>query len=326
MTRGAPVAVVGMGGVFPSPDGWTDLDGFARMVEAGVSAARPVPPGRWRLDPAQAFDPGPVAADRAYSTRGCFVEGFRFDPRGLDLDPDLVARLDPVFHLALHAGREAWESAATAALDRSRVSVVLGNIALPTDGASALAEEVLGPLLVDGRESAGTPSRPLDRWPAGLPAGLLARGLGLGGGSLALDAACASSLYAIALAMEELRAGRVDAVLAGGLSRPACLYTQMGFSQLRALSRRGVCAPFDEEADGLVVGEGAGVFVLKRLDDALRQGDRIHGVLRAAGLSNDLQGSLLAPSSEGQGRALRRAYREAGWEPGSVDLVECHAT
>src|SRR5689334_11949345 len=125
-----PVAVVGMGGVFPAPGGWCGLDGFWRMIEAGVSAAREVPPGRWPLDPEDVRDPGRGVPDRAYSTRACFVEGFRFDPRGLDVDADLVARLDPVFHLALHAGREAFESARTTGLDRSRVAVILGNIAL----------------------------------------------------------------------------------------------------------------------------------------------------------------------------------------------------
>ncbi len=331
MDRPRAVAVVGMGGVLPARDGWCGLDGFWRMVEAGESAAREVPPGRWRISPRDAYDPERGAPDRVYSTRACFVEGFRLDPRGLALDPALVAALDPVFHFALHAGREAWESAATAGLDRSRVSVVLGNIALPTDAASALAEESLGRLLEE--KVLGRPSErprpcphPLDARPAGLPAALLARALGLGGGAFTLDAACASSLYAVQIAMEELRAGRADAVLAGGLSRASSLYTQMGFSQLRALSPRGVCAPFDASADGIVVGEGAGVVLLKRLEDALRDGDRIHGVLHAAGLSNDLQGSLLAPSSEGQLRALRRAYAAAGWDPGSVDLVECHAT
>src|SRR5262245_48760344 len=131
-----PVAVVGMGGVFPAPGGWCGLEGFWRMIEAGESAAREVPPGRWRLAAADAFDGGRVVADRTYSTRACFVEGFHLDPRGLDADPALLAALDPVFHLALHAGREAWESARTARLDRARVAVVLGNIALPTDGAS----------------------------------------------------------------------------------------------------------------------------------------------------------------------------------------------
>ena len=100
----------------------------------------------------------------------------------------------------------------------------------------------------------------------------------------------------------------------------------MGFSQLRALSPSGSAFPFDRRADGLVVGEGAGMFVLKRLADAVRQGDVIYGVLAGAGLSNDLDGSLLAPSSEGQLRAMRAAYRQAGWRPWDVDLIECHAT
>ena len=128
------------------------------------------------------------------------------------------------------------------------------------------------------------------------------------------------------LAADELRAGRADAMLTGGLSRPDPLYNQMGFAQLRALSTTGKARPFDERADGLVVGEGAGMFVLKRLDDALRQGDTIYGIIAGAGLSNDVDGGLLAPSSEGQLRAMRAAYADAGWEPSDVDLIECHAT
>src|SRR5262245_50018465 len=115
-------------------------------------------------------------------------------------------------------------------------------------------------------------------------------------------------------------------MLAGGVSRPDSLYTQMGFSQLTALSPSGRCSPFDAAADGLVVGEGAGVFVLKRLTDAVSHGDEIHAVFHAAGLSNDLAGSLLAPALEGQLRAMRTAYQKAEWTPADVDLVECHAT
>ena len=115
-------------------------------------------------------------------------------------------------------------------------------------------------------------------------------------------------------------------MLAGGVSRPDCLYTQMGFAQLRALSPGGRCSPFDARADGLVVGEGAGVFLLKRLEDAERDGDRILAVVAGVGLSNDVGGGLLAPNSEGQLRAMRAAYAEAGWAPTDVDLIECHAT
>ncbi len=151
-------------------------------------------------------------------------------------------------------------------------------------------------------------------------------GVGLGGGAYTLDAACASSLYAVKLAADELTAGRLDAVVCGGVSRPDPLYTQMGFAQLRALSPSGVASPFGAAADGLVVGEGAGMFVLKRLADAVAQGDRIYGVLVGAGVSNDVDGGLLAPSSEGQLRAMRAAYDRAGWRPDAVDLIECHAT
>src|SRR5262249_9767737 len=148
----------------------------------------------------------------------------------------------------------------------------------------------------------------------------------LGGGSFTLDAACASSLYALKLAVDELRAGRADAMLAGGVSRPDCLYTQMGFSQLRALSPTGRCSPFDARADGLVVGEGAGVFLRRRWPEPRRDGDRILAVVAGIGLSNDIGGSLLAPDGEGQLRAMREAYRQAGWSPRDVDLIECHAT
>ena len=167
---------------------------------------------------------------------------------------------------------------------------------------------------------------PLNRFAVGLPAGLLAQALGLGGGSMTLDAACASSLYALKLACDELTAGRVDAMLAGGLNRSDSMYTQMGFSQLRALSTSGRCSPLDAAADGLMVGEGAVVFVLKRLEDAVVHGDRILCVIRGIGLSNDIGGGLLAPAQEGQLRAMRAAYRQAGWRPGDVDLIECHAT
>ncbi len=163
------------------------------------------------------------------------------------------------------------------------------------------------------------PFEPLNTRVAGLPAGLLAKGLGLGGGAYTIDAACASSLYALKLASDELVAGRADAMLTGGLSRPDPLYTQMGFSQLRALSPTGTASPFGEAADGLVVGEGSGIFVLKRLADAIRQGDTIYGVIAGIGLSNDVNGGLLAPHSEGQLRACGRpTSRLAGARPTST--------
>ena len=93
-----------------------------------------------------------------------------------------------------------------------------------------------------------------------------------------------------------------------------------------ALAPSGRCSPFDTRADGLVVGEGAGVFVLKRLSDAIKHRDTIHAVIAGVGLSNDMHGNLLALAKEGQLRAMRTAYARAGWKPQDVELIECHAT
>src|SRR4051812_5528173 len=117
------VAIVGFGGVFP---GSADLEGFWTNIAGGVDSTREVPPGRWILGPARAYDPKVPKLDKVYATRGGFVEGFRPDFDGLDLDLELVDRLDPMFHLALHAAAQAWNSARTEAIDRSRVGVIFG--------------------------------------------------------------------------------------------------------------------------------------------------------------------------------------------------------
>jgi len=325
---GPAIAIVGFGAAFP---GGRDPDEFWRTVVEGRDATDEVPPGRWLLAPERAFDPAVGRADRVYTTRGGFLdeEGLVVDCDGLGVDPALVERLDPAFRLALRTAAAAWRSAKVDEIDRSRVGVVFGHIVLPTETTSALTRATIGRRI---EESLGVePSEPADfeprnAFPAGAPARLVADALGLGGVAYTLDAACASSLYALRLACDELTTGRADAMIAGGVSRPDALYTQMGFSQLRALSPRGRSAPFDAEGDGLIVGEGAGLFVLKRLDDAVRQGDEILGVVRGVGLSNDVAGDLLAPSSEGQLRAMRAAYAQAGWSPDDVDLIECHAT
>ncbi|MBX3398708.1 MAG: hypothetical protein KF873_08210 [Gemmataceae bacterium] len=315
------VAIVGMAGRFPGSG--ADLEQFWTNIARAHDGSREVPAGRWHLPPDRCTDPRIAHPDTVYSARGYFLDPFDADLAGLDVPAPLLRELDPLFHLVLDVGGRAWNSTNTGSVNRRKVGVVLGNICLPTDKSNELAREILGPAI--GLKSNGRTHR-WNRHPAGLPAGLLAKALGLGLGGYTLDAACASSLYALKLAADELLAGRADAMLAGGCSRPDCQYTQMGFAQLRALSPSGRCSPFDRTADGLVVGEGAGIFVLKRLSDAVAAGDPIFAVLAGAGLSNDRVGNLLAPAVEGQLRAMRAAYRQAGWRPTDVDLIECHAT
>lgn len=329
-----PIAVVGMGGVFP---GAPHLDAFWQNILHGVDAIREVPDGRWSVPKEKVVDPRPLP-DKALSMRAGLVDPFPPDPEAWGIDPALAAALDPLYHLVLRAGRAAFSDAAgNAGLDRSRTGVILAAIALPTDASSRVAMEILGVDLPErwfqADPGAGAGAGPASRFSrnrclaarvTSLPGALLARSLGLGGGSYTLDAACASSLYAVKLACDALSSGRLDAVLAGGVSRPDCLYTQIGFSQLRALSPTGRCAPFDAGADGLVVGEGAGILMMKRLADALKHGDRIYGLIRGIGLSNDMRGNLLAPDTEGQVRAMRAAYAAAGWSPSEVAHIECH--
>jgi acyl transferase domain-containing protein/3-hydroxymyristoyl/3-hydroxydecanoyl-(acyl carrier protein) dehydratase len=324
------IAVTGIGGIFPDAE---NLDQFWKMIEEGRSAVAKVPADRWPEDAENYHDKTVGKADSVLSPRCCAIKKIPENFASINLPANLLSKLDPLFLLALQAGRDAFFSARTENLDLTRVQVILANIVLPTDSTSEISRQINIKKLQSKLHKVDLSKHnelfsvdPLNRLSAELPAGLLAAGLGLGGGCYTLDAACASSLYAIKLACEELKAGRADAVLTGGVSRPSSQFTQMGFSQLQALSPSGMCRPFSEDADGLVVGEGVGIFLLKRLEDALEAKDNIYGIIRGIGLANDVGGSLLAPDSEGQLRAMRAAYEQAGWQPGDVELIECHGT
>jgi acyl transferase domain-containing protein len=321
------IAIVGAGGIFP---GAGHLTQFWGNIVDGRNAIGPVPPDRWPVAAHRILDPA-GKPDRARSGNAGLVQDFAFRAEGFALTPELLAGLDPMHRLVLEAGRQAWQDCRRDAVDPDRVDVLLASIALPTEAASRLTRQIFSKAIEQKLFDLGTRSPWGLSRPAALasnvtsfPAALLGAALGLGGGTLTLDAACASSLFAVKLACDTLQAGRADAVLAGGVARPDTLYTQIGFTQLQALSRTGRCAPFDRSADGLVVGEGCGIVVLKRLDDALRHGDRIYGIIRGIGISNDMRGNLLAPDTEGQLRAMRAAYTAADWRPSDVDLIECH--
>lgn len=325
-----PIAIVGVGGEFPSSP---TLDQFWDHITTNTNTSRNPPENRWLLGAESVYHPVKGMVDHVYSQKACFIDDAQdtLPIAGLDIEDEFLSKLDPMFRLLLRVGKQAWDDATHQSVDRMRAGIIIGNLALPSEKSSALARELLGRTLEEkvlGKlaNQGDIQLDPLNAHVAGLPAAILAKALGLRGSCFTLDAACASSLYAIKLAMDELRAGRADVMLAGGLSRPDSLYTQMGFSQLHALSARGVSAPFDRLGDGLVVGEGCGMFVLKRVDDAVADGDHIYGVIRAVGLANDIGGGLLVPESEGQLRAMRDAYRQAGWSPSDVDMIECHAT
>src|SRR5258708_1824704 len=204
------IAIVGIGGIFSqSPT----LDHLWGNVRDSVDTAREVPSRRWVLSGVDAYDSRIGIPDRVYSTRACLIEDFHANLSGLHIASDFLDQLDPMFHLLLHSGRQAWADGATQKLDRGRVGVVVGNIVLPTEKASQLTRAIFDSLfeekVLDGSNKLEfCLIDPWGRHVAALPAAMLARALGLEGGSYTLDAACASSLYAIKLAANHFQAGR----------------------------------------------------------------------------------------------------------------------
>lgn len=311
-----PIAIVGRSAVLP---GAPTVEALWDVVSAGIDCVRSVEPHRWRVTPSAVLGNGP---DKTWSDRGGYVTGFeqRFAAEVV-ADPflfpaDKLLALDPLFQMVLHTGRAALRDAGHMG-SSARVGAIFGNLSYPSAGLSAYAESVWF-----GRERPD----PMNRFMSGMPAHLLAANLGLGGPAFALDAACASSLYAVDLACKALHDGSADVMLAGAVNRCDDLFIHTGFCALKAMSTTGRSRPFHGEADGLVPGEGAAFLVLKRLSD-VTPADRVYGVIRGVGLSNDGRGkSFLAPAEEGQVRAMRAAWDSAGLDPKTVGLIECHAT
>ncbi|MDX2199235.1 MAG: beta-ketoacyl synthase N-terminal-like domain-containing protein [Phycisphaerae bacterium] len=321
------IAIVAAEAVYP---GAGDLGAFERLLFERRSSVRDVPDCRWIAPPARLQSARRDAPDRVFSRRMALIDraDFAFDGHGWPWPAEFVGALDPTFQLALHVGRKLWSSVRLSGLDPARCGVSLASIALPTDGSSALTRAVLKSNSPAGSHAkiAIDEAAAWNAHPVGAPAGLLRAALGLRGGAITFDAACASSLYALKYACDELTSRRADAMIAGGVSRPEALYTQMGFGLLKALSPSGVCRPFRAGADGLVVGEGCGLVLLMRHEDAIAAKLPVSALIRAVGVSNDMAGSLISPDSEGQLRAMRMAYAQAGWNTGEVDFIECHGT
>jgi len=294
-------------------------------VSEGQDLVSSVPPGRWRAEPEDVLcHPDQDPSNRTWSDRGGYVTGFEqiWKPAGFAVAASDLDGLDPLFHWALHCARAALRDAGDGregAVDRSRVSAVFGNLGFPSAGMTRYAEAVWQgqQLLPD----------PRNRFMAGGAAALLSEALGLGPGVMCLDTACASSLYAIKAACNQLHDGTCDLALAGAVNCADDLFIHVGFTALNAMSPTGSSRPFHAGADGLVPAEGAAFVALKRLSDARRDGDHIHGVIRGVGLSNDGRGrGFLAPAEDGQRRALEQAYEVSGIRPDEVSLLECHAT
>ena len=306
-----PIAIVGRSCVLP---GATTPQALFDATLRGRCLLSPTPRDRWRgVDPEMLLassEPGL----RVASATGGYVLDASFDLAGIAAKIPDFERLDPVVHWLAHCAQQAL-GVPTAV---PRTGFIVGNLSYPTTLGTAFVESVWsGVGEVD----------PRNRFSSGLPVHLVAGAMQMSGPAFALDAACASSLYAIKLACDALQDGEADAMLAGGVNGADDLFLHLGFTALQALSPSGRSRPFHAEADGLVPAQGAALVALKRLEDAERSGDRIFGVILGIGLSNDgRQSGSLAPAAAGQAQAMTAALEQASLLPADIDLVDCHAT
>jgi len=329
MSHFDPIAIVGRACVLPGASSPDELFDAVRHGRVLITAA---PDGAWGLDASRLIRPRSSGrgAEHVVSDRGGYVTGFddRFDPDSFAARVERPDRLDPLTQWLLHCARVALEEARVDAPPPGS-GLVVGNLSYPTVQHTRFVEDFwLGHGPYAPRPGlVGVTSDPRNRFSSGGPAHIVGRAFGLTGDVFALDAACASSLYALEIACRRLQEGAADLMLAGGVARADPLFIHLGFTALQALSPTGRSRPLHRGADGLLPAEGAGLVVLKRLTDAERAGDRIFGVIRAIGLSNDgRQSGFLAPALDGQLRAMSAAYRQTDVTPADIGFVECHAT
>jgi 3-oxoacyl-(acyl-carrier-protein) synthase/3-hydroxymyristoyl/3-hydroxydecanoyl-(acyl carrier protein) dehydratase len=327
-----PVAIVGMGCLVP---GAVSPDGFWEGLLEGRSAITAGDAGVFGVDPALVYRAERGVPDRISCLLGGFIRDLPLDLDGYLVPADRLARVDRLGLWTLDAARQALRDAGASGAVLGRCGAVLGTLSYPTRTSVAafgeLYDRALVAALANGRSrgaNGGVRCRPGETMTGGAPAELLATALGVEGPRLCLDAACASSLYAIRIACDALADGAADLMLAGAVSAAYPLLIALGFSMWQAFPEDGRSShPLDRSSSGVITGEGAAMLVLKRLADAEADGDRVHAVIRGVGLSNDGRGRHpLAPNPRGQLLALERAYAAAGIAPDTIGYLECHAT
>ena len=314
----APIAIVGRSCVLPKS---SSVEHFWHNILSVQDLIADVDPTRWRVSMEKVL--GSVekhTADQTWTRRGGYIGRYDTTTHPMwDISTQEMVRMDEMHRLVLHTTTLAL--AEIGFEKRERTGLVLGNLSFPSASMSAYLESVWFP------EFASRKVYPEHRAMSGSPALFTKKILHLGGSAFAVDAACASGLVAVKLACDRLHRKEADVMVAGGVNLADDLFIHIGFSALQALSKTGRSQPFSAQADGLIPAEGAGAIVLKRLEDAIKDGNHIYGVIRGTGWSNDGRGrGMLVPSSLGQISALEQAYRLAEIDPYTVQYVECHAT
>ena len=340
------VAIIGMACIFPKAP---DLESYWNNILDKVDAiGEPIP--EWEA--ARYQRSGRPEHDSVYTEKGGFLgDLYRFDPTEFGIMPSSLDGGEPDQFLALKVAADALADGGYLRddYDHAKTGIILGHSTYLHRGqANAIQHgaildqtvELLSQLFPHMDEARQRQLRAMlksklppfnpDVAPGLVPnviTGRIANRLNLMGPNYIIDAACASSSLALEAAMDELLSGRSDLMLAGGVNASLPPEVAVIFSQLGALSRQGKVRPFEAGSEGTLLGEGLGVVLLKRLDEALRDGDRIYSVVRGVGHASDGRGQgLLAPRLEGESAAIDRAYGRSGVAPAEVGLIEAHGT
>lgn len=342
------IAVIGISCHYP---GASEIRQLWENILAKRRQFRQIPDKRLPLS--EYYDPDLQAPDKTYGTRAAVIDGFEFDWVSKRIPKTTVESTDIVHWLALEVALKALEDAGytreSVATERS--GVVLGNTltgeqtrsstmrlrwpyvrralcaAAKLKGLPVQTVEELAETMETFYKSAFSPITE-DTLAGGLSntiAGRICNFLDFHGGGYTVDAACASSLLAVATAATALANGDLDLALAGGVDVSLDTFELIGFAKVGALTRQNMTV-YDRKASGFIPGEGCGFVALKRLEDARADGDYVYAVLHGWGISSDGKGGITAPSWSGQAMALRRAYKRAGYSPHELDFIEGHGT
>ncbi|MET9218130.1 beta-ketoacyl synthase N-terminal-like domain-containing protein [Streptomyces sp. NPDC003300] len=317
MTDQAPeaVAIIGAGCRFPG--GVADLAGFWRVLRDGTDVITEIPPSR--SDLARHYDPDPDAPGRTYTRWGGFIEDeTRFDAEFFGIAPREARQIDPQQRMLIEVAWDALEHAGIVpgSLAGTRTSVFSGGLSVDYFLRHSREAGVRGidPWYASGKEASFGPGR-------------LSYLLGLNGPSVALSTACSSSLVAVHLARQSLLTGESDTALVGGVNLLLSAELTVFMSKVGAMAKDGHCKVFDAAADGIVRGDGCVVLVLKRLTDALADGDRVLSVIRGSAVNHDGHSAgLTVPSAAAQQSLLRDALAAADVRPDEIGYVEAHGT
>ena len=345
-----PIAIVGIGAIMP---GALNKDEFWNNIKEGKNCITEIPKSYW--DYHLFYSPDHKAEDKTYSKIGGFIpETFKFNSIKYRIPPQVAKQMDTVQHLAVETTRMALEDAGydKKPFDHNRTAVIIGNSmgGMKNEMSNTRLNrpflyEILKNTETFKHLSPADAQKMMDEMDAGvrerftpitedsMPGelanvipGRVANVFDLHGTNFAVDAACATSLAAIDQAVNGLRMGNFDMAVAGGVDQMMSPSAYIKFCKIGALSETG-SYPFDARANGFVMAEGAGMVILKRLSDAVKDGDRIYAVIRAVGASSDGKGKgITAPNPKGQKLAVEKAFEQLDYTPGDVGLLEAHGT